>query len=1040
MHPSEFKIIAASAGSGKTFAVTKAYLKLILTASNPDAFKHILAITFTNKAVGEMKERIIDTLQAFALDDPSRDQHPMLEMLMEETGLTHDNIQQKSRKLLTHMLHNYGGFEVSTIDSFIHRLIRTFAIDLELPQNFEVELKEDEILSKTVDTLISELDVNNALTPILVAFALEKSDEDKSFDISYDLLKISKLLISENDHAHLEHLNQKSLEDFKAWKQILDTKHQLLQTQIVKEADTVLKLLTNENISHKDLSSGLGNFFLKLSKKEDDVALDKVWQHKLLEDLEIYPKRLTDDQKSQIDAIQPKLKSSYLRIKDLLISFWFNKALVKHLTPLSILKELRNTLNALKIEEKKLLISEFNTLIKKEIQDQPMPYIFERLGEKISHYFIDEFQDTSTLQWHNLIPLIDNALSIENTTATIVGDAKQAIYRWRGGDASQFTALSGGHKTPFIKEASSITLAQNFRSCQTIVEFNNAFFKHVRQISLSNPIHQSIFESAQQIPNNKDDGFVRIELFSEDQETSLDDQYGNAVINAITDCLERGYAYKDICILVRKRKHGVEISKKLSEHSIPITSSETLLIKNSKKVQFVLNILRLSINPQDHLLKADWLYDLSELLNIPNKHEFISRHLNHSIEVILSDHFDNFSSTLISLNNGLPLYELVELLIQNLGFYRDADSHLQFFLDEILEHSYKRGGDIPSFLEYFDENQEKLSISVPEDRNAVSIMTIHKSKGLEFPIVLFPYADTHIYEDRNPQLWIPINPTKNAGFQEALLTANLKMEYFGEEIHQLYQDYKSDLELDHINLLYVALTRPKNELYIFCKNSHKKGLSNTSYFHGLFISYLQDLDLWHQDQSVYSFGAPLREVTSLLKDQEEQLQFVATSRLRNQFRIVTKSGLLWDSSQGQAIEKGNIIHRLLSLIKTKSDIPFATAQLKEEGVIVKSDLNSYETLVEELISNETIAPYFDEGYNIYNERDLIAPGGEILRPDRLCISPSQEAVIIDYKTGAPQSSHQAQLSKYQSVLNDMGFKKIAGYLVYINQDINVIKV
>lgn len=1040
MHPSEFKIIAASAGSGKTFAVTKAYLKLILSASNPDAFKHILAITFTNKAVGEMKERIIDTLKTFTLENTTPDKHPMLEMLIEETGLTSRDIQLKSKQLLTHILHNYGGFEVSTIDSFIHRLIRTFAIDLQLPQNFEVELKEDEMLSKTVDTLISELDVNNALTPILVAFALEKSDEDKSFDISYDLLKISKLLTSEKDHTHLENLKQKSLEDFRTWKQFLDKKHQSLQTQIANEASAVLDLLSSENIIHKDLLSGLGNFFVKLSSKDDDVSLDKVWQRKLLEDVDIYPKRLTNEQKSSIDAIQPRLKASFIKIKELLIPFWFNKALIKHLIPLSILKELRNTLVALKTEERKLLISEFNTLIKKEIQDQPTPYIFERLGEKISHYFIDEFQDTSILQWQNLIPLIENALSTENTTATLVGDAKQAIYRWRGGDASQFTELSSGRTAPFLREASSTTLEHNFRSCQTIVEFNNTFFKHVSQISLSNPVHQSIFENAQQKPNNTEDGFVKIELFTEDQDTSLGDQYGDAVVGTIKYCLERGYAYKDLCILVRKRQQGVEISKQLSEHSIPITSSETLLIKNSKKVQFVLNILRLSINPKDQLLKADWLYDLGDLLNISNKHEFISTHLNRPLESILSTHFENFHTSFMALRKSLPLYELVELLIQNLGFYKEADSHLQFFLDEVLEHSYKRGGDIPSFIEYFDENEEKLSISVPEDRDAVSIMTIHKSKGLEFPVVLFPYADTHIYEDRNPQLWIPISPKQNAGFEEALLTANSKMEYFSDEIHQLYQMYRSELELDHINLLYVALTRPKNELYVFCKNNHKKGASNTNYFNDLFISYLQDLGLWHEDQSVYTFGKPLKRAASILQEQEEQLQFVATSRLRNQFKIVTKSGLLWDSSQEQAIEKGNIIHRLLSLINTRSDIPFAMAQLRDEGILLESDFHSFNNLVQELITHDTLSPYFNEGFRIYNERDLIAPDGDILRPDRLCISQKQEAVIIDYKTGAPRSSHHEQLQKYQSVLNAMGFKNSMGYLVYINQDIKVIKV
>ena len=404
MRPSEFTIIGASAGSGKTFTVTKEYLKLLLTDQNNNAFRHILAITFTNKAVGEMKERIISTLKEFALSSILEGQHSMLELIVQESGLSVEHIHKRSKELLQHILHNYGGFEISTIDRFIHRIIRTFAKDLKLPPNFEVELDQDDMLSRSVDSLISQAKAEQEITTILVDFALDKSDEDKSFDIAYDLRNIAKLLVTEKDEPHILKLSHKNLDDFSSWKITLQKELKNLKLTLTSSAQNLVQLLANKGVEPSDLFRGLDTYLMKLSKGEV-VDFKGKWHLKMDEGVQLYPNKLEGTKKQAIDDLKADIATFYKESKGLIADLWFKSALHKNLTPLSILKSLQATLQTLKQDENKVLISEFNTLIKNEIKEQPTPYIFERLGEKFKHYFVDEFQDTSVMQWQNLLPL-----------------------------------------------------------------------------------------------------------------------------------------------------------------------------------------------------------------------------------------------------------------------------------------------------------------------------------------------------------------------------------------------------------------------------------------------------------------------------------------------------------------------------------------------------------------------------------------------------------------------------------------------------------
>ena len=400
MNASPFTIYNASAGSGKTFTLVKNYLKTVLQTKNPLLFRQILALTFTNKAVNEMKSRIIDTLQEFSDASILKETHPMFSTISKELGIEKQELHLRSKQLLKNILHNYASFDVSTIDKFNHRLIRTFAFDLKLPVNFEVELDQESLLNEAVDSLIQKTGTDKALTKVLVEFALEKADDDKSWNIALDFNKIAKLLVNENNLSYVAGLADKTLEDFESLKTQLKKDLTHTESLVVETANTSLDLISEAGLEHKDFLRGsLPKYFIKLSKKEFNIDYTKAaWMQKL-ETEPLYSKSLEASIASTIDAIQPELIQSFQHTKQLVYQLRFLKSFYKNITPLSVLNEINKALNELKLEQNKLLISEFNSLISNEIKDQPTPYIYERLGEKFKHYFIDEFQDTSKMQW-----------------------------------------------------------------------------------------------------------------------------------------------------------------------------------------------------------------------------------------------------------------------------------------------------------------------------------------------------------------------------------------------------------------------------------------------------------------------------------------------------------------------------------------------------------------------------------------------------------------------------------------------------------------
>jgi len=1029
-----FKIYNASAGSGKTHALTKEYLKIVL--SRPGSFGQILAITFTNKAVNEMKERILNSLYDFSSINTIEEASVLFVDLMSELEVDLKTLNQKAKRTLKDILHNYGFFDISTIDKFTHRLIRTFAKDLKIAQNFEVVLDTDLLLSEAIDNLLEKVGQDKGLTKVLMDFALEKINEDKSWDVSFDLNKIGKLLFNETNTDHLKLIKDKDLTDFENLKKLISKHIKDYKYELVENASKALVLIHDNGLVTTDFKSG---FFPKFMMKiaSGNIALDfgAGWKQNI-EKEPFYTKSCPEDVKAKLDSLHPQFVIVFNKIKEAFHQLQFLINIYKNLVPLTVLNAIQKEVKKIQEERGQLSISEFNTIISNEIRNQPAPFIYERLGEKYRHYFIDEFQDTSELQWNNLVPLIGNALEGEDNQGNtgslfLVGDAKQAIYRWRGGKAEQFLNLISQKTNPFVISPKTLDLPSNYRSHEEIIKFNNDFFTITSPL-LNNQLYNDLFEKGnQQRFNNKKGGLVQLTFLESKDEQDLDLLYAEEVLNTILAILNEGHSYNDIAILVRDNKHGVLLADFLSEKEVPVISPDSLLIANNKKVQFLIDLLHYNDHKDDLEASYSILYYLSG--EHENKHALISSHLS-DLENFLRE---VYGFDICSLNQK-SVFDGLELAIKQFELIDGSDAYLTFLLDIVLEVEQKEGTGVHTFLSYWEKKKEKHSITAPDNMNAIKIMSIHKSKGLEFPIVIFPYANSNIYKEIDPKLWIPVDNSRFNEFGEVLISKKKEVVDYNEIAATAFEDEQHKLELDAFNILYVALTRAERALYIISqKDSASLKSDRKTHYSDVFIHYLKEKNLWSDSNPTYTFGT-LHPNSSIQNDSalEKDIPYQFTNKESPNFSIMTKAGLLWDTEQEAALSKGNLVHHIMGLIDTKDDIDPVFIDLEHKGLINTSEVAGLKTKIGQVVNHNNLRKFFSKEVVVKNEKEIITRKGEILRPDRIVID-GNRATLIDYKTGKENTSYIKQLNSYANALETMGYEIENKIITYINDDIKI---
>jgi ATP-dependent exoDNAse (exonuclease V) beta subunit len=1037
---SRFNIYNASAGSGKTFTLVKDYLKIVLTSKEFLPHRHVLAITFTNKAVDEMKTRIVEALITFATPSILTQSDDLFRQVVKELESSPKEIHLKSKHLLSKILHNYAAFDISTIDKFTQKLIRTFAFDLKLPMNFEVELDTDFLLQKAVNRLLSKVGKNKELTKLLVEYAIEKADDDKSWNIALDLVKTAKLLTRESDMPFLEELSQRSLKDFGIFKSTLTKEISAIELQVVDLSTQILELIISSGIEFSDFPRGsLPKHFRALASKTFELNFTAQWQQNIETSL-FYTKKAPPHVTSAIDKIRPHLIEGFHKTKEAVYRIRYLKNIKKNSTPLSVLNLIHQELKTIKDEENLLMISEFNTIISRQIKDQPAPYIYERIGEKFNHFFIDEFQDTSELQWENLVPLLINTLAEENGSSMLVGDAKQAIYRWRGGKAEQFINLYNNATTfPFVATLSQ--LPTNYRSCSQVVDFNNKFFKHLSKVVFSNDTYKSLYQSSTQLEFNKKKGYVNISLLEFEKGADKSLLYAEKVLKIIRSYLDsnKNAAMKDICVLVRKRKEGVAVANLLSQSNIDIVSSETLLVAQSAEVKHIMNVLEYLHEPSNLQAKLEVINYIASHMDVSDPHLFRLKclPLNRVAFFRALQPLGLIFSPRTALQ--LSIYESVEYIVSTFQLAKTSNAYIQFFLDFVLEFTQKTTSSIPQFIDHYNLKKETLSVVAPKGINAVQIMTIHKSKGLEFPVVVFPFAELDIYKELEPKEWMSLEDSY-APFSHFLLNYNKDFELFGSEGAAVFKDHQSKLELDNINLLYVALTRAVEQLYIVGNAAvAKNGAENLKTYSGLLINYLKSSGRWNDGTLEYEFGT--FENIDIPKPSKYptvfQKEFISTPKEHLNVSMATNAGYLWDTTQKEALERGNLIHLLMSRIYTNDDIEITLNDFLNAGVISSAQSDGLSSTLDSIVNHPSLAPYFSSNLEVYNEKEIMTSNGTIIIPDRLVIFKDSSAVIIDYKTGDYYSKHEDQLENYSKIVKEMGYQVTKKILVYINASLLV---
>ena len=1048
MQRPSFSIYDASAGSGKTYALVKEYLKIILVAKKNDAYRNILAITFTNKAVHEMKSRIVGNLLEFAKDNPNEKATDLMEVLSGDIQLSVSEIQSKSKQIIKHIIHNYAAFDISTIDKFTHKVIRAFAHDLNLPMTFEVTLDTENLLTEAVDAIIAQAGEDDVLTKLLIDFTMQKTDEDKSWDISREILETGRLLLNENNREEITHFQDKSITEFIEIKNKVAEACKVIDKENGELAKSLLTLIDSKGIDIKSFSAGHFPNHLNTIAVEKFNPNNKTYHE--FEDIKII-KAAKD--KIEIEAIIPELLIGLEAIYKKFEKREFYNAFLKNITPLSLLNTVSNELAKIQKEQNVLSIAEFNAIIYNEIQNQPAPFIYERLGERYRHFFIDEFQDTSEMQWQNLIPLIDNATSSEidgeKGTLMIVGDPKQSIYRWRGGKAEQFIELSKGTNPFNNPDKQLFKLGTNYRSYSQVIDFNNKLFYYL-STEFTNLDYQDLYENhSRQEENSKKGGYVNISFIpklenSSEDEDALDkiEQYLQATFKTIEKVKNEGFEYQEIVILTRKRAQGTAVANFLIENNIPIISSETLMIQNSSDVQMIINVLRYLNNSSDIEAKASFLlYISNQVQSGMAVHDFIAKGKEKSIEKEFEAWLSEFDISLSFQDiRKKSLYEAVEIIVSKfLSPTLSGNSYVQYFIDIVLERDVRNQAGIADFLNYWNKNKDKFSIPSPEGKNAIRIMTIHKSKGLEFPVVIMPFADEDYARKPKDKLWLDAEQ-ETFGLPKVLIDNSSSVENFGEDAATVFQEKKQEELLDNINVLYVALTRAEEQLYVISQylepNKEGKYPYNTASF---FIEYLIAIEVYNPSILEYEFGnrTKLSKVISVT-DETNTIPIISQVLDPKNIKIAQREALMWGTHQQEAIEYGNIIHEILSFVKTASDIDLAVLKAIENGLIITTQKEVVLKSIQEIVNNKELESYFSADNEILNEQAIIQKEGKTIKPDRMVLTKNKEVYLLDYKTGTHNQKYQLQLENYQNAIEKMGLKVTKKALVYIGKEINVV--
>ncbi len=1045
-----FSIYRSSAGSGKTYTLVKEYLKLVL--NDTESFKNVLAVTFTNKSAGEMKSRIIEALTKLSRGEAAE----LKEKLINE-GVK-GNIETSSAFVLKKILHKYSYFSVSTIDSFFHKVIRSFARELKLQLGYNIELDQQAVLDKITDKLLDDAGIDIELTGFLEDYIYYSIDDEKGWKIDLKIKELAREIFSER--FMIRHGSKDGKEG---------------KTKL-KEFISILFAIKNDFEGRmKHFSIEAGNLLDEYSLVIDDFPYKKSgFMNYLINNIvtgKFEPGQRAREASIDINkwfgktskpAVKPAAEAG---LYNLLVSavenydtnfIKYNTAsqLIKTIYITGIFKDLTDKLKKYRDDNNVLLISDINNLLLNVISGDSSPFVYEKIGSFYRNFLIDEFQDTSTFQWRNFFPLIENALS-ENNASLIVGDVKQSIYRWRNGNMKLLLEEVKNDLAGFNESIKEETLNTNYRSKKRIVEFNNSFFKTASEICTSeapeieSAVIAKAFADAGQLPADKsDDGYINIKFYKNDPESDVTSREFSmaAMISNIKQLLLNGYRQKDIMVLVRNNSDAVEAAHSLIDARLKVVSSDSLLLTNSPKVRLLINIFKYIVDSNNVIARAEILYNYLKYIKNEDTglNDIFSDHLvtDHSTSLfkkcLPGEFFEKTEGIELSSKlSGLGLYDLAEELIMLFGLGDTADTYLIRFLDVLKKYSNENNSDVYGFINWWEDNKQDNTIIVPDEEDAVRVMTIHKAKGLQAPVVFIPFANWEfgLSANRN-MIWVssdkPPFDTLPAYFVKA--SSALQESYFAAD----YNEESALTYLDNLNLLYVAFTRAEEKLFIGVPQKGKESFHAGKLIYNTLTNSPVLAESFDTQNYVYENGS----VNDNVKKTEKKSSYgsyrigqIVSGNIVDKIIVKPEFENYIPENKIKLKElknRGIIIHKALSSISnsTAVEIEKASQKLVLMGLITEEQRADLTEELLEIMAISKVKMWFDSE-NVMNERDIILTDGSIYRPDKVIID-NDKAVIVDYKSGVKKDEHIKQIQQYGQILGEMGFKEIEMNLFYLN--------
>ena len=1060
-------IYKASAGSGKTFTLAVNFIRLLI--EQPDNYRHILAVTFTNKATAEMKQRILS--QLYGIAHGLKESEAYFEKVQEATGMEESAIRQRASQALTMLIHDYSHFRVETIDSFFQSVLRGLARELNLGTGMTIELDTKRVISEGVDLLLRELSASDPTLQWIVSYIGSEIDEGKHWNITDSLKSFARNIHDETYQQHADELRNQ-LQDadiISALRKKLTQERTQAAKAIEQQAESFFKLLDQHELTVDDLSysaSGVAGYYLKLRGGEHNTS---------------FTSRTTDAsqraeawataksaRKKEIVALAANVLMPHLNATEQLRkreTHTINTCdlVLRHLYQLQLINIIHDRILQLNREENRFLLADTCRMLS-QMQTGDSSFVFEKLGYYIRHIMIDEFQDTSRMQWNNFLHILREGLSGGNESL-LVGDVKQAIYRWRGSD---WRILNGevNRELGLYTPEETHRLSMNRRSMREIVEFNNHLFKRCNEklTALLGPTYSAplthAYSDVEQEHKDKEEGYVRVADVAGEKGESADEVMCREVLHTIEELLASGVKESDITLLLRTNTQIQQIVDYMAVHAptTHIFSSDAYRLDASAAVNMLINTLRWIADPEQSVALLQVGIDYHRMVltdDLPAAHIIALRSKGYGLPDTLISQYDTLQQT--------PLYELAERLYRTLQLHRieGEDGYLLAFFDHLAQYCNTTPGGIKEFVRYWDDELKGKAIPTG-GANGIEAMTIHKSKGLEFHTVIIPYCEWELNK-HSGILWIAAtdSPHTTLATNPIPYCEAMKESAFADEYHE---EYLQQI-VDSYNLLYVALTRPKANLIIL-KSSTKSTIGKGKVMNN--VAQLITEALGTGQEGLLEYGtlvpspqpntshkvaetsnpleAPLLPLDVAMCSEELSVHF-RQSNLAKRFiaQIQEESAIAEDGTMEEKpqhatpsyLDRGLLLHELFAMIRTADDVPTAIARMLRDGLIDTTEQHEIERITRRALTLPEAEDWFSGRYSLFNECTILYrdDDGTIsrMRPDRV-MSDGERFIIVDFKFAHERDKHHEQVKGYINRLHEMGHTHVEGYLWYVYEN------